>query len=58
MPIWMTIATYLVALVFLLFAGTIRMSRFMFPAWVFLVSAYVLFVNYREMDELDPNVQP
>lgn len=47
MPRWMTILTYVVALGFLFFAGSIREARFIFPAWVFLVSVYILVLNYR-----------
>jgi hypothetical protein len=47
MPRWLSIVTYVVALGFLLFAGTIREARFAFPIWVFVVSIYILVVNYR-----------
>jgi len=47
MPRWLTIMTYVVALGFLFFAGSIREARFIFPAWVFLVSVYILVLNYR-----------
>ena len=47
MPRWIIIITYLVALGFLLFAGSIREARFVFPGWVFLVSVYVLITNRR-----------
>ncbi len=47
MPRWLSIITFIVALGFLLFASTIRVARFIFPGWVFLVSAYVLIANYR-----------
>jgi len=47
MPRWLTVVTYVVALGFLFFAGTIREARFVFPAWVFLVSVYILVLNYR-----------
>lgn len=46
-PRWLTIVTYVVALGFLLFAGVLRGTRFIFPAWVLLVSVYILFLNYR-----------
>jgi hypothetical protein len=51
MPKWLTIITYVVALGFLLFAGRFREARFIFPAWVFIVSTYILIVNYRGTDE-------
>ena len=47
MPRWLTIITYLVALVFLFFAVSIREARYVFPAWVFLTSVYILFTNRR-----------
>ena len=46
-PRWLTIITYILALGFLLFAGLLRWARFMFPAWVLLVSVYILVLNYR-----------
>jgi hypothetical protein len=47
MPRWLTIITYIVGLVFLFFAGSVREVRFGFPAWVFLVSVYILIINRR-----------
>ena len=44
---WLTIITYIVALGFLFFAGSMRGVRFIFPAWVFLVSVYILITNRR-----------
>lgn len=46
-PRWLTIVTYLVAVPFLLFAGSLRGARFLFPAWVLLVSISILILNYR-----------
>ena len=46
-PRWLTILTYLVAVPFLLFAGALRWARFLFPAWVLLVSIFILILNYR-----------
>jgi hypothetical protein len=46
-PRWLVIVTYLVGLGFLLFANTLRPARFIFPAWVLLVSIYILVLNYR-----------
>jgi hypothetical protein len=52
MPRWLSIVTFVVALGFLLFAGTIRDARFIFPVWVLIVSVYILILNYRnERDE-------
>ena len=59
-PRWLSILTIIVALGFLLFAGHLREIRFLFPAWVFLVSIYILIMNYRhshdqeDSDELFP----
>lgn len=47
MPRWLTLITYLLAIVFLFFAGSIREARFVFPAWVFLTSVYILITNRR-----------
>jgi hypothetical protein len=47
MPRWLTIITYLLALGFLLAAGFAREARFIFPVWVFVVSIYILVLNYR-----------
>mgnify|MGYP001824112014 CR=1 FL=1 len=47
MPRWLTIITYLLALIFLFFAGSIREARFLFPAWVFLTSVFILITNRR-----------
>lgn len=47
MPRWLTIVTYILALTFLIAAERIREARFIFPLWVFVVSMYVLIINYR-----------
>jgi len=46
-PRWLVIVTYVVALGFLLFASILREARFIFPAWVLVVSVYILILNYR-----------
>ena len=51
MPRWMTIITYVLALGFLLAAGWAREARFIFPVWVFVVSVYILVLNYRHRVE-------
>ena len=33
--------------IILVFAGALRWARFIFPAWVLLVSVYILILNYR-----------
>jgi hypothetical protein len=50
-PRWLTIVTYVLGLGFLLFAGSLREARFLFPAWVLLVSVYILIMNYRHLHE-------
>jgi len=47
MPRWLTFITYILALGFLVAAQSIREARFIFPAWVFVVSVYTLILNYR-----------
>ena len=47
MPRWLTVTTYIVALFFLIFAGSIRETRFIFPGWVLLTSIYILITNRR-----------
>jgi len=47
MPRWLTITTYILALGFLAAAPRVREARFIFPAWVFVVSVYVLALAYR-----------
>ena len=47
MPRWLSIVTFLLALSFLLFAGAFKEARFLFPVWVFVVSVYILVLNYR-----------
>jgi hypothetical protein len=52
MPRWLTLITYLLALIFLFFAGSVREARFVFPGWVFLTSVYILITNRRLEREL------
>lgn len=47
MPRWLTVTTYIVGLLFLFFAGSIRELRFIFPGWVLLTSIYILITNRR-----------
>jgi hypothetical protein len=47
MPRWLTVTTYIVGLLFLFFAGSIREVRFIFPGWVLLTSIYILITNRR-----------
>ena len=57
MPRWLTLITYLLALVFLFFAGSIREARFVFPAWVFLTSVYILITN-RRLEQMEDSSTP
>jgi len=47
MPRWLTVTTYIVALLFVFFAGSFREARFIFPGWVLLTSIYILITNRR-----------
>jgi hypothetical protein len=47
MPRWLIIITYILALGFLVAAERVREARFIFPAWVLVVSVYTLILNYR-----------
>jgi hypothetical protein len=57
MPRWLTIITYLLALVFVFFAGSIREARYVFPAWVFLTSVYILITN-RRLEQWEESTTP
>jgi MFS family permease len=58
MPRWLTIVTYILALGFLVAAERIREARFIFPAWVFVVSVYILILNYRRTHDQESNDGP
>jgi hypothetical protein len=47
MPRWANLLTFVLAIGFLFFASEIREARFLFPAWVFVMSAYILIANRR-----------
>ena len=47
MPRWLAFATYALALVLLIGIGFWSWVTLVFPAWVFLISAYILLLNYR-----------
>ena len=51
-PRWLTTLTYILAIGFIIFAGQIRESRFLFPLWVLLVSFYILNLNFRNQTEV------
>ncbi len=50
-PRWLSLLTYAVAVPFLLFAGSLRSARFLFPAWILLVSIFILVLNFRRKRE-------
>lgn len=54
MPRWLTIITYILALGFLVAAERFREARFLFPIWVFVVSIYILILNFRRTHDLEP----
>jgi hypothetical protein len=51
MPRWLTLVTYILAFGFMLAAERITEARFIFPAWVLVVSVYTLVLNYRSRHE-------
>lgn len=53
MPRWIIMITYLLALVFIFLATQLILARFFFPAWVLLVSIYILILNYRRNQDQD-----
>ena len=56
-PIWLIILTYVLAFSFLFFFGRIGEIRYVFPAWVLVVSVYILVVNYRRKHEIDMSLE-
>jgi len=52
-PRWLTIITYILAFGFLIAAERFREARFIFPVWVFVVSIYILILNFRSKNEPD-----
>jgi hypothetical protein len=57
MPRWLIIVTYILALGYLFAAGWAREARFIFPVWVFVVSVYVLILNYRRTRDQEPEAR-
>jgi hypothetical protein len=53
MPRWLTILTYLTALILLVGISFIAWTTLAFPIWVFLISAYILVLNYRYTQKQD-----
>ncbi len=50
-PRWLVILTFLLAVGFLLFAGSAKWVRYLFPAWVIVISIYILVANYLSEHE-------
>jgi hypothetical protein len=46
-PRWMAVLGYALALLLLLSIGSIEWIPLVFPAWVFLISVYILIDNFR-----------
>jgi hypothetical protein len=47
MPRWVALMTFGLALVLIFLVGFLPLLTLVFPVWVFIISAYVLFLNYR-----------
>jgi hypothetical protein len=47
MPWWLAVTTYVLALVLIVGIGYTPWLTMVFPAWVFLISVYILVMNYR-----------
>ena len=50
MPRWLVWLTYLFALILLFSIGYSEWIMMVFPAWVFLVSVYILILNFRNVN--------
>jgi hypothetical protein len=53
MPRWLAILTYLTAISLIIGVAFWPWSTLFFPAWVFLISVYILVLNYRYRQEKD-----
>lgn len=51
MPRWLAFVTYALALVLLISIGFTPWVILVFPAWVFVISVYILILNYRVRDK-------
>jgi hypothetical protein len=52
MPRWLALITYILALVLLVTITFLPWVNLVFPSWVFLISVYILVLNYRYQQEL------
>lgn len=53
MPRWLALVTYALALVLLISIGFTHWVSMIFPAWVFLISVYILVLNYRHQEKIE-----
>ncbi len=53
MPRWLALVTFILALVQLVGANFVSSITLVFPAWVFIISAYILYLNFRFQQEDD-----
>lgn len=51
MPRWLAIVTYALALLLLISIGSTSWLDLIFPVWVFVISVYILILNYRADDK-------
>jgi hypothetical protein len=51
MPRWLALVTYALAAVLLISIGFTPWVVLVFPAWVFVISVYILILNYRVQDK-------
>lgn len=51
MPRWLALVTYALALVLLISLGFTHWVSMIFPAWAFLISVYILVLNYRHQEK-------
>jgi hypothetical protein len=51
MPRWLALITYALALILLISIGFTQWVILIFPAWVFLISVYILILNYRHTQD-------
>jgi hypothetical protein len=51
MPRWLALVTFILALVQLVGANFMSSITLVFPAWVFIISAYILYLNFRFQQE-------
>lgn len=52
MPRWLALITYTLAAVLLISIGFTHWVTMIFPMWVFLISVYILILNYRHQEEI------